>query len=208
MDLSLDKYFAIMRAYLGDQVFERNRCLVKQEKSGWTYRDISGHKTVRPVGVEGSGHHGLEFIFPSHSDYDNLKVSGGQASIPTHWRHKLACPYQKSRPDIHGYAERNFFFLVLLRYPPSSLVSSMARFSKCNRNTPSGKTELEVAQDSVATLDGLMRFPYNCNRVLFIPQEAITQYPMAFLGPFIAVSTVFRICVGLCATNKSSSVDF
>lgn len=40
----------------------------------------------------------------------------------------------------------------------------------------------------MSTVDDLMRFPkFDCNKLLVLPYEALTQYPEAFLAPIAQV---------------------
>jgi hypothetical protein len=48
-------YFGFMRQYLGDGKFQRNRCLLQQEKHGWVSHDPGLPLSVSYLGVERSG---------------------------------------------------------------------------------------------------------------------------------------------------------
>lgn len=208
-------YFALMRQYLGDEGFETVPCLVEQEKHGWTY---GGSKmSAFTLGLEGAGHHLMETVLGSIS---NINGNGGQRSVPTQWREKqnLNCPFAGQHPDIHGMIDSGWFIAVMLRYPPSSLLSAMRRFAICNGGhkpphidwPPKGMTlaEADAAEplfvessgcfkkkitakdevlahlDSVSIVDDIMRNPnFDCNKVVFLPYEALTQHPDAFAGP-------------------------
>ena len=60
--------------------------------------------------------------------FTTVHGDGGQDSVPTGWRVAHATTKPKSHPDIAKMVKSNKLIIVLLRYPPSSLLSSINRF--------------------------------------------------------------------------------
>eukprot|EP00750_Incisomonas_marina_P020667 INCI4069.2.p1 GENE.INCI4069.2~~INCI4069.2.p1 ORF type:complete len:311 (-),score=47.21 INCI4069.2:504-1436(-) len=192
-DGDADEYFKLMRQYLGEDGFARHPCLAEQERNGWTStRGVP--MSPFTVGVEGVGHHAIEVLLggdsSDHGRFTTVKGNGGQWSLPTGWRMKQYTTKGYTHPDLEGMVDEGRLLIVLLRYPPSSLMSSVNRFQNRTNHPQKGNKhitgvdEIFTLHDSLAYVDAALRFPnFECGRLLLIPFEMLTQRPMALQEP-------------------------
>jgi hypothetical protein len=192
--LSTDNYFLRMKQYLGSDGFAQHKCLAQQEQHGWVTSEKSKPFEVFNLGIEGTGHHAIESLLDpgalnkTSQLFSTIKSNGGQFSIPTGWRRAHATTKPKTHPDIQALVDSGTLIIVLLRYPPSALLSSINRFQ--NRSEEKGKKringvdEVYTLHDSLLAVDSVLRYPYfDCGRLLLVPFELLQQHPMTLLGP-------------------------
>lgn len=195
---SVSQYFRYLRRYLGDDVFEQHSCLVKQEQYGWVSRNRSTlPMTPFALGVEGSGHHALISLLRWGDSVDHRAhfpaVHGriGADSVPSTWRSQPHVVRPGMHPDFPAAVRAGNLIFVLLRYPPTALLSSIRRFAHCQSPTREHHTvpvtmrdELDVLVESLVTVDALLRYPdMDCGRVVFVPTELLLHHPMVMLRP-------------------------
>jgi len=216
------QYFATLKEYLGEDTFAQFPCLAEQEKHGWqSPPNESLPMDVFTLGVEGSGHHlVMSLIGPRGKErFSSLNGHGGAHSVPMLWRHPLNpdLPLKGMHPDITEHVSQGQLIIATLRYPPSSLLSLMARFSQCQkghrdghqwpevvkaaehntsksktpfscRRTITAETDLLVLHEALSAVDDVLRFPgFDCSKFLLVPIEMMAQKPMVFFGPLVQV---------------------
>ena len=196
---SLSQYFRYLRRYLGDDVFEQHSCLVKQEQHGWVSRNRSTlPMTPFALGVEGSGHHALISLLrwgdrvDRRAHFPAIHGRIGADSVPKMWRLQPHVVRPGMHPDFPAAVRAGSLIFVLLRYPPTALLSSIRRFAHCqspqirehSKAYVSMQDELDVLVESLVTVDALLRYPdVDCGRIVFVPTELLLHHPMVMQGP-------------------------
>ncbi len=69
--------------------------------------------------------------------FSTIADNGDAKSIPTAWRRKQKTTKPRTHPEVADFVEKGMLIVALIRYPPSSLLSSLNRFQ--NRSEEVGQ---------------------------------------------------------------------
>lgn len=179
-----------MRAYFGEENWKNQRCLQWQEKNGWVNDNVELPQPLFTLGTEGSGHHPLEWLLGGSHPFPSCKGNGGRRSVPTHWREGEYTTAWGSHPDVFRYVEQNNLIIAVMRYPPSTLLSTVSRFHWKAYKHGENNSKTSSIDEMFALLDGLVQVnlflqyeKIDCSRLLILPFEIIEQKTLAIFGP-------------------------
>ena len=137
----MNEYFALMRAYYGPDATnaDATRCLARQEAQGWA---AGGATRWMMLGVEGSGHHLVSEFNGILNESGKPHTLANVGSFPSgfRWRRVVNGSYEvgplNNRPSPFGLVQSLYDnstrFVVLVREPQQSLLSSQRRFCSCS----------------------------------------------------------------------------